>query len=84
MNDTDPTTAALCNAVEPSIAYEKKLTKLVCMHFTSTSTCINFLSRFYSIKFFHNQAKDKTTLTVLMNIHELLYAPVDRRLPLSL
>ena len=26
--------------------------KLVCMHVTSISTCVNFLSRFRSIKFF--------------------------------
>ena len=26
--------------------------KLVCMHVTSISTCMNFLSRFRSIKFF--------------------------------
>ena len=27
--------------------------KLVCMHYTSTPTCINILSRFKSIQFFH-------------------------------
>ena len=28
--------------------------KLVCMHVTSTPTCMNFLSQFQSIKFFND------------------------------
>ena len=31
--------------------------KLVCMHVTSTHICMNFLSRFYSTKFFDDHGK---------------------------
>ena len=38
--------------------------KSVCMHVTLTSTCINFLSRFRSIKFFDDHGLPKGNLAV--------------------
>ena len=44
--------------------------KLVCMHLASSSTCINFLSRFYLIQFFHYHKIGVHALHIYLYLHE--------------